>query len=78
MGERDLAVLQHRMSLYEELLKTDNNNNDDENRTAGDGQLIDDFVHTTSAKQATAQILKIFGIQMEWVWDELAKKRSTS
>ncbi len=76
MGERDLAVLRHRMSLYEELLKTDNNT-DDENRTAGDGKLIDDFVHTTSAKQATAQILKIFGIQMDWVWDELAQKRST-
>jgi hypothetical protein len=36
-------------------------------------RYIDTIVHTTSAKQATAQILKTLGVEMNWVFEDLKK-----
>lgn len=65
LGEStDLDKIQNEIEEYERFTRTDGG--DDE-------PLIDAIVHTTSSKQATAQILRFYGVEMNWVWDELKK-----
>jgi len=43
-----------------------------------EGSLIDASIDTTSTKQGTSQLLKILGVPMDWVWDDLKQKIAAS
>jgi len=64
LGESDtLARIQQESEEYERYMKNE----------ANQEGIMDELVHTTSAKQAQAQILKLYGVEMNWVWEELKK-----
>jgi hypothetical protein len=71
LGEStDLDVIQREIDAYERLLLTPPST---EREHHGIGATV---VHTTSSKQATAQILKTYGVEMNWVWEDLKKTSS--
>jgi hypothetical protein len=69
----DLEVIEREMEAYERLLAVPSSASAQQHEQQ---RYIDAVVHTTSSKQATAQILKTYGVEMNWVWEDL--KKSTS
>jgi len=72
LGEStDLDAIQREITAYERLLLPPTSTERSEHHG-----LSATVVHTTSSKQATAQILKTYGVEMNWVWEDL--KRTSS
>lgn len=72
LGEStDLDAIQREITAYERLLLAPPSTERSEHHG-----LNATVVHTTSSKQATAQILKTYGVEMNWVWEDLKKTSS--
>jgi len=67
LGERtEMSAILREIEGYDKLLEEKENGE----------PLIDAIIHTTSEKQSVAQILKTYGIEMNWVWEDLKSRSS--